>query len=99
MRTRLVMLFLCLPLWAGEAQTATAPYQLSGSFNALSNSFNGVPGSRQTLLGLDAGAAFPAWHNLRFVLNYTDFQGKNLGAPQHAQFPMTGAQYTQVLQR
>ncbi len=53
MRTPLVMLILCLPLWVGEAQTATAPYQLSGGFSALSNSFNGVPGSRQPLLGWD----------------------------------------------
>src|ERR1700739_4290396 len=39
-RISLVILFLCLPLCVGVAQTATAPYQLSGSFNALSNSFN-----------------------------------------------------------
>jgi hypothetical protein len=98
-RIPLVILFLCLPLWVGAAQTATAPYQLSGSFNALSNSFNGVPGSRQPLLGWDASVAFPAWHHLRFVLDYTDFQGKNLGSPQHAQFPMAGAQYSHRLGR
>jgi hypothetical protein len=99
LRVPLVTLFLCLPLWVGEAQTATAPYQLSGSWNGLSNSFNGVPGSRQALLGWDASAAFPAWHHLRFVLDYTDFQGKNLGSPQHAQFPMAGAQYSHGLGR
>jgi hypothetical protein len=93
------MLILCLPLWVGEAQTATAPYQLSGSFNALSNSFNGVPGSRQPLLGWDVSAAFPAWHNLRFVLDYTDFQGKNLGSPQHGQFPTAGGQYSHRIGR
>ena len=99
MRIPLVLLILCLPLWVGEAQTATAPYQLSGSFNALSNSFNGVPGSRQPLLGWDAGAAFPAWHNLRFVFDYIDFQGKNLGSPQHGHFPTAGGQYSHRLGR
>ena len=99
MRTPLVLLILCLPPLVEEAQTATAPYQLSGSFSALSNSFNGVPGSRQPLLGWDVSAAFPAWHNLRFVLDYTSFQGKNLGSPQHAQFPTAGAQYSHRLGR
>ena len=93
------MLILCLPLWAAEAQTATAPYQLSGSFSALSNSFNGVPGSQQPLLGWDVSAAFPAWHNLRFVLDYTDFQGRNLGLPQHGQFPTAGGQYSRSIGR
>jgi hypothetical protein len=79
LRTPLVVLILCLPLWAGEAQTANAPYQLSGSFSALSNSFNGAPGSRQPLLGWGVNAVFPAWHYLRFVLDYTNYQGTNLG--------------------
>ncbi|MGA7157139.1 MAG: acyloxyacyl hydrolase [Acidobacteriaceae bacterium] len=99
MRTPLVVLVLCLPPWVAEAQTATAPYQLTGSFTALSNSFNGLPGSRQPLLGWSGTAAFPAWHNLRFVLDYTAFQGKNLGSPQHAQLPTAGAQYSHLLGR
>jgi lipid A 3-O-deacylase PagL len=93
MRTSPVVLILCLPLWVGEAQTPTAPYQLSGSFSALSNSFNGVPGSRQPLLGWDGNAAFPAWHNLRFVLDFTDYRGTNLGAPQHGYFTTAGGEY------
>jgi hypothetical protein len=93
------MLILCLPPWVAEAQTATAPYQLFGSISVLSNSFNGVPGSRQPLLGWDVSAAFPAWHNLRFVLDYTSFQGTNLGSPQHGQFPSAGAQYSHLLGR
>jgi hypothetical protein len=99
MRTRLVLLILCLPLGTVEAQTATAPYQLSGSLNALSNSFNGVPGSRQPLLGWNGEVAFPAWHHLRFVLDYTDYQGTNLGSPQHGQFPMAGGQYSHRIGR
>jgi len=99
MRILVIGLILSLQVAVGEAQTATAPYQLSGSFDALSNSFNGVPGARQPLLGWDVSAAFPAWHNLRFVLDYTDFQGKNLGAPQHAQFPTAGALYSHRIGR
>jgi hypothetical protein len=94
----LLMLTLGLPLWVG-AQTATAPYQLSGGLDALSNSFNGVPGSRQPLLGWNASAAFPAWHHVRFVLEYAAFQGRNLGSPQHAQFPTAGWQYSHSLGR
>jgi Lipid A 3-O-deacylase (PagL) len=99
MRIPVVVLILCLPPGVGKAQTATAPYQLSGSFNALSNSFNGVPGARQPLLGWDVSAAFPPWHNLRFVIDYTSFQGNNLGSPQHAQFPTAGAQYSHCIGR
>jgi hypothetical protein len=99
MRTPLVMLIVCLPLWVGEAQTATAPYQLSGSFSVLSNSFNGVPGSRQPLLGWGGNAAFPPWHNLRLVLDYTTYQGTNLGSPQRAHFPTAGGQYSHRIGR
>ena len=99
MRTPLVMLILCLPLWTGEAQTANAPYLLSGSFSVLSNSFNGVPGSRQPLLGWTGNAAFPPWHNLRFVLDYANYQGTNLGSPQHAHFPTAGGQYSHRIGR
>jgi hypothetical protein len=99
MRIPVVALILCLPVGFLRAQTATAPYQLSGSFNVLSNSFNGVPGARQPLLGWDVGAAFRPWHNLRFVIDYTSFQGNNLGSPQHAQFPTVGAQYSHGIGR
>jgi hypothetical protein len=99
MRTPLVLLILCLPLWVGEAQTSTAPYQLSGSFSALSNSFNGVPGSRQPLLGWDGNAAFPAWHNLRFVLDFASYRGANLGAPQHGNFTTAGGEYSHRIGR
>ena len=99
MRTSLVMLILCLPLWVGEAQTATAPYQLSGGFSALSNSFNGVPGSRQPLLGWEVNAVLAAWHNLRFVLDYANYQGTNLGSPQHGHFATAGSQYSHRIGR
>jgi len=72
----------------------TAPaYQLYGGYSWLSNSFNGVPGSRQPLNGWNAGIAFAQWHRLRFKLDYSMFSGTNLGAPQHAFFILGGGQY------
>jgi hypothetical protein len=99
MRAPFVIVTLCLPLWAGEAQTASAPYLLSSSFTTLSNSFNGVPGSRHPLSGWGVNAAFPAWHNLRFVLDYTNFRGTNLGSPQRGHFPTAGGQYSHRMDR
>lgn len=93
------MLILLLAPWSAEAQTATAPYLLTGSLNVLSNSFNGVPGSEHPLPGWSINAAFPPWHNLRFVLDYTSFQGKNAGATEHAQFPTGGVQYSHLFGR
>jgi hypothetical protein len=87
------MLILVLPLWSAEAQTATAPYVLSGNFSAQSNSFNGLPGSRQPLLGWGVNGAFPPWHNLRFVLDYSNYHGTNQGSPQRPRFVLAGWQY------
>lgn len=72
---------------------ASAPYQISAGVTRLSNSFNGVPGSRHPLDGWSASAAFPAWHGLRFKAAVFKFNGTNLGAPQHATFIMGGGQY------
>jgi opacity protein-like surface antigen len=68
-------------------------YQIYGAFTSLSNSFNGVPGSRQPLFGWEASVAFPAWHHLRPKLDYAGFNGTNLGSPQHAFFIMAGGEY------
>jgi hypothetical protein len=83
----------------GKAQTPAAPYQLSGSFSSLSNSFNGVPGSRQPLLGWDGNVAFPPWHNLRFVLDFSGYQGTNLGSPQRGHFTTAGGEYSHRIGR
>lgn len=99
MRTLLLVFVLHLPLFGLRAQTATAPYQVSGSFSAMSNSFNGVPGSRQPLLGWNANGAFPPWHNLRFVLDLSNFQGTNLGTLQRGYFTTAGGQYSHAMGR
>lgn len=99
MRTPFFVFLLGWPLWSGHAQTATAPYQVSGSFSALSNSFNGVPGSWQPLMGWQVNGAFPPWHHLRFVLDLSNVRGTNLGSPQRAYFTTAGGAYSHNLGR
>jgi len=73
--------------------------QIYGGYTFLSNTINGVPGSRQPLNGWDAAVAFPAWHNLRFKIDTYAYRGTNLGAPQHPFFIMGGGQYTWRVRR
>ena len=71
------------------AQSAgTPPYEIYAGYSLLSNSFNGVPGSRQALNGEEASFAFPGWHGLRVKIDVTRFSGHNLGARQQATFIM-----------
>src|SRR5580658_515124 len=89
----LFLLSILLPLESGAQSQASAPFQIYGGFSYLSNSFNGIPGSRQPLTGWDAAVAFPAWYNLRFKIDVSGYDGRNLGAPQRAYFIMAGGQY------
>jgi hypothetical protein len=89
----LFLFLIILPVESGAQSEASAPFQIYGGFSTLSNSFNGVPGARQPLAGWDAGVAFPAWHNLRFKIDVSDYDGTNLGAAQRAYFIMAGGQY------
>ena len=84
---------LCLSCALYAQKEDSARYQIYGGYSFLSNSFNGVPGSRQPLNGWDAALAFPAWHNLRFKIDVSGYRGTNLGAPQDAFFIMGGGQY------
>jgi Lipid A 3-O-deacylase (PagL) len=95
MRTHyfLFLLSILLPAELGAQTQASAPFQIFGGWSYLSNSFNGVRGSRQPLVGWDAAVAFPAWHNLRFKIDVSGYDGTNLGAPQRAYFIMAGGQY------
>ena len=88
---------LCCAARLHSQTEVTAPFQLSGGYSYLSNSFNGIPGARQALEGWDAAAAFPAWHNLRFKMEVSRYTGTNLGAQQHAIFIMGGGQYEHKL--
>ena len=70
-------------------------YQLYGGYSYQSNTFNGVPGHRQSLNGWEASLAFPKmWHELRFKLDTTQYRGNNYGAPQNAYYILGGFQYS-----
>jgi len=67
--------------------------QIYGGYTLLSNSFNGVPGSRQPLNGWDFAFGFQSWHGLRFKLDTYSYRGSNLGASQNCLFILAGAQF------
>ena len=101
MRARAIVLSALgfFPLVVTAQSDDLASYQIYGGFTSLSNSFNGVPGSRQPLPGWEAAVAFPAWHHLRPKLDYARFSGTNLGAPQHAFFILAGGEYEHEIGR
>jgi hypothetical protein len=78
---------------AASPDNSPPPFQIYAGYSGLSNSFNGVPGSRQPLNGMNAGLAFQQWHHLRIKLDYSLYRGNNLGDPQRAFFIMSGGQY------
>jgi Lipid A 3-O-deacylase (PagL) len=101
MRARfLIQIALCFfPITLTAQFQTSASYQIYGGLTSLSNSFNGVPGSRQPLLGWEAAVAFSAWHHLRPKLDYATFNGNNLGALQHAYLIMAGGEYEHYVGR
>ncbi len=90
---------LCLSPVLHAQSDAPARYQVYAGYSFLSNSFNGVPGSRQPLNGWDTAIAFPAWHSLRFKIDTFGYGGTNLGASQDAFFIMGGGQYSRRVHR
>jgi hypothetical protein len=83
---------------SGSAQSVVpAPYQIYGGYSWLSNSFNGLPGSRQGMNGGNAGLAFPAWHGLRTRIEVERFTGDNLGASEKVWVIMGGGQYEHAI--
>jgi hypothetical protein len=87
------------PIAAAQSSEPQPHYQINGGYSWLSNSFNGVPGSKKGLNGWSAGIAFQPWHHLRFKLDYSMYRGTNLGNPQHAFFLMGGGQYEKTFHR
>ncbi len=94
-----LLALLCLPSVLRAQSKAPDHYQIFGGYSFLSNSMNGVPGSRQPLNGWDAAVAFPSWHGLHFKIDTFGYNGTNLGAPQHVYFIMGGGQYNWHLGR
>lgn len=78
-----------------RAQETAPPkhHEVYAGYTFLSNSFNGVPGSRQPLNGWDASISFGYWHGLRFKAETFSYRGTNLGAPQNPMFIMGGGQF------
>jgi hypothetical protein len=101
MPSRLVSMIaiLCLSAAVHAQSEAPARYQIYGGYSFLSNTINGVPGSRQPLNGWDASVAFFSWHSLRFKIDTYGYRGTNLGAPQHPLFIMGGGQYSWRVRR
>jgi hypothetical protein len=95
MRAYHLLLFLsfALPVASGAQSGVSVPFEISGGFSYLSNSFNGTPGARQPLTGWDSAVAFPAWHNLRFKIDVSGYDGSNLGASQKSCIIVAGWQY------
>ncbi len=92
-RRLLFVLLLSFPVSLVAQFEGPAPFEISGGYNRLSNSLNGVTGSHSPMNGWDGSVAFPAWHNLRFKIDVSGYDGTNLGATEHPYFIMGGAQY------
>jgi hypothetical protein len=90
---------LCLSSALCAQTEARERYQVYGGYTFLSNSFNGVPGSRQPLNGWDASLAIPPWHHLRFKVETFAYRGTNLGSAQDALFIMGGGEYSRRIGR
>ena len=95
----LLLALLCPSINAAAQSRPSPPLQIYAGYSWLSNSFNGVPDSRQALNGWNAGLAFPDWHHLRFKLDYSMFRGINKGDPQNAFLIMGGGQYEATFHR
>lgn len=92
-RTCSLLALLCLPPALFAQAESHSRYQAYGGYTFLSNSINGVAGSRRPLSGWDASIAFPAWRSLRFKMETYGYLGTNLNAPQHPYFILAGGQY------
>lgn len=98
MTSRLSVIFVFL--WmavAVHAQTEAefqvhSRFQLYGGYAFLSNSFNGLPGSRQPLNGWAGSISVPGYHDLHFRFEASGYRGTNQGASQNSIFFMGGPQ-------
>lgn len=96
----LALLIPCLPgLLLSQEAPSLLHHEIYAGYTFLSNSFNGVPGSRQPLNGWDASIAFGYWRGLRFKAETFSYRGTNLGAPQQPMFIMGGGQFSRRMRR
>jgi|CZKL01.1.fsa_nt_gi hypothetical protein len=100
MRSRLLNLaLLTCPLALAAQSLGPPPYEFYVGYSLLSNSLNGIPGSRQALNGEDASVAFPPWDGLRVKIDVSRYSGTNLGAKQQALIILGGGQYERAFHR
>jgi opacity protein-like surface antigen len=92
-----VFAFILFAISASAQSTVPAPYQIYGGYSWLSNSFNGIPGARQSMNGWNAGVGLPAWHGLRTRIEFDRFTSDNLGANEKVWALMGGGQYEHAL--
>jgi hypothetical protein len=101
MPSRLITLaaVLCLSSVLHAQSELSARNQVFAGYSFLSNTINGVPGSRQPLNGWEGSLAFFPWHGLRFKIDTYGYSGHNLGALQRPIFIMGGGQYSWHVRR
>lgn len=92
-------LLLCLSTTLFSQQEGQAHHEIYAGYTFLSNSFNGVPGSRQPLNGWDASIALSSWHGIRFKAETFGYSGTNIGAPQSPLFILGGGQFSHRIGR
>ena len=68
-------------------------YKASGGYSLLSNSPNGVRGSRQPLSGFAASLGMLPWRGLDLRAEAADYRGTNLNAQEHLLFLLGGGEY------
>ena len=96
-------LYVTLLLWPSVLMCQTPnppPFRLYGGGTYFTNSYNGVPGAKSSLLGWDSDVEMPQLlHNLRFKINVSGTTGENGGASQKSYFILGGMQYEHGLGR
>jgi hypothetical protein len=100
LRFPLLLTLMAMPVaLAAQSPSSLPPYELSAGFAYFSNSFNGVPGAHNSMMGGQAAVGFPAWHNIRFKFDVSGFTGTNLGASQAGYTILGGGEYEHSLGR
>ena len=90
---------LCLSSVLSAQSDSPVRHEVYVGYTLLSNSINGVPGSRRPLNGWDASLALAAWHGIRFRAETFGYYGTNVGASQKPLFILGGAQFSHRIGR
>ncbi len=98
-RIFLTIVMLCLACSLHAQSQTPLRYQVYAGYTWLSNTTNGVPGSRQPLNGWDASIAFAQWRGFRYKMDVSSYSGTNLGAAQSPLIILAGVQYSRRVGR